>query len=67
MVNLKISYAPLKKNKLLIEEIDEEYCITEDGEKHLKKFITHFKYYDVHESDAILLAMSQKRINELLK
>jgi Co/Zn/Cd efflux system component len=52
---------PLKENELLIEEIDEEYYLTEDGEKHLKKFITHFKYYDVHESDAILLAMSKKK------
>jgi Co/Zn/Cd efflux system component len=50
---------PLKKHELLIEEIEEEYYLTEGGEKHLKKFISHFKYYDVHESDAILLAMAQ--------
>lgn len=50
---------PLKKHEFLIEEVEEEYYITENGEKHLEKFIKHFKYYDVHESDAILLAMSQ--------
>ncbi|PKL67243.1 MAG: cation transporter [Methanobacteriales archaeon HGW-Methanobacteriales-1] len=52
---------PLKEHKLLIEEIEEEYYLTEDGEKHLKKFIQNFKYYDVHESDAILLAMAQDK------
>ena len=52
---------PLKEYELLIEEIEEEYYLTEDGEKHLKKFISHFKYYDVHESDAILLAMAQNK------
>jgi hypothetical protein len=50
---------PLKKHEFLIEEVEEEYYITENGEKHLEKFIKHFKYYDVHESDAILLAMAQ--------
>jgi Co/Zn/Cd efflux system component/predicted transcriptional regulator len=50
---------PLKKHELLVEEIEEEYYLTKNGEEHLKKFITHFKYYDVHESDAILLAMAQ--------
>ncbi|HSO25113.1 MAG TPA: cation transporter, partial [Methanobacteriaceae archaeon] len=50
---------PLKENELLIEEIEEEYYLTKDGEEHLKKFISHFKYYDVHESDAILLAMAR--------
>jgi Co/Zn/Cd efflux system component len=50
---------PLKKHELLMEEIEEEYYLTKDGEEHLKKFIKHFKYYDVHESDAILLAMAQ--------
>jgi Co/Zn/Cd efflux system component len=52
---------PLKENELLVEEIEEEYYLTKDGEEHLKKFIDHFKYYDVHESDAILLAMAQDK------
>jgi Co/Zn/Cd efflux system component len=52
---------PLKENELLVEEIEEEYYLTKNGEEHLKKFISHFKYYDVHESDAILLAMAQDK------
>ncbi|MBI5679361.1 MAG: cation transporter [Methanobacterium sp.] len=52
---------PLKEHELLVEEIDEEYVLTENGEEHLKKFIHNFKYYDVHESDAILLAMAQDK------
>lgn len=49
---------PLKDNELLIEEI-EEYQLTEKGGKHLKHFIKNFKYYDVHRSDELLLAMSR--------
>lgn len=49
---------PLKDNEFLIEKI-EEYHITEKGGKHLEHFISNFKYYDVHRSDEILLAMSR--------
>lgn len=49
---------PLKEHELLIEEI-EEYSLTKKGGKHLKKFLNNFKYYDVHRSDAILLAMTR--------
>ena len=49
---------PLKEHELLIEEI-EEYIITEKGGKHLKAFFNNFRYYDVHYSDRILLAMTQ--------
>lgn len=50
---------PLKNHDLLIEEIEEEYNLTDKGEEHLKKFIQNFKYYDVHSSDEVLLAMTQ--------
>ncbi|MCE7698910.1 MAG: cation transporter [Methanobacterium paludis] len=49
---------PLKEHELLIEEI-EEYDLTEKGGKHLEVFIHNFKYYDVHQSDDILLAMAR--------
>ena len=49
---------PLKEHELLIEE-DEEYHLTKKGEEHLKNFINNFKYYDVHRSDAMLLAMTR--------
>ena len=49
---------PLKEHELLIEEI-EEYVITEKGGKHLKTFFNNFRYYDVHYSDEVLLAMTQ--------
>jgi Co/Zn/Cd efflux system component/predicted transcriptional regulator len=49
---------PLLEHELLMEEI-EEYLLTDTGEKHLKEFINNFKYYDVHRSDEILLAMTR--------
>jgi Co/Zn/Cd efflux system component len=49
---------PLIEEELLIEEI-EEYLLTEKGEDHLKNFINSFNDYDVHRSDAILLAMAR--------
>ena len=49
---------PLLEHELLMEEI-EEYLLTDMGEKHLKDFINNFKYYDVHRSDALLLAMTR--------
>jgi Co/Zn/Cd efflux system component/predicted transcriptional regulator len=49
---------PLKDNDFLVEEI-EEYHLTEKGGKHLKHFIKNFKYYDVHRSDELLLAMTR--------
>ena len=49
---------PLKEQELLMEEI-EKYLLTGKGEKHLKNFIHNFKYYDVHRSDEILLAMTR--------
>jgi len=55
---------PLKKHDFLIEDI-EKYEITEQGEIHLHKFVQNFKYYDVHRSDEILLAMSQDTRKEL--
>jgi len=55
---------PLKKHDFLIEEI-EEYLLTEKGEIHLYNFVKNFKYYDVHRSDEILLAMSQDTRKEL--
>jgi Co/Zn/Cd efflux system component len=54
----EILVKPLKEHGLLIQEI-EQYSLTEKGEKHLKNFINNFKYYDVHKSDSILLAMAQ--------
>ncbi|MGZ7107713.1 MAG: cation diffusion facilitator family transporter, partial [Methanobacterium sp.] len=56
---------PLKQEELLIDEI-EDYLLTEKGEEHLKKFIHNFKYFDVHRSDEILLAMSQDTEKDLL-
>ncbi len=52
---------PLKDHKLLIIEIEEieKYSLTEKGDKHLKSFLNNFRYYDVHYSDRILLAMTQ--------
>jgi hypothetical protein len=41
-----------------MEEI-EEYLLTEKGEEHLKHFINSFNDYDVHRSDALLLAMAR--------
>lgn len=49
---------PLIEEELLMEEI-EEYLLTEKGEEHLKHFINSFNDYDVHRSDAILLAMAR--------
>jgi Co/Zn/Cd efflux system component/predicted transcriptional regulator len=54
---------PLKKHELIIEEI-QRYHLTEKGEKHLKHFISNFKYYDVHRSDEILLAMARDEKND---
>lgn len=54
----EILVKPLKDHELLIEEI-EEYYLTEKGKKHLEHFITNFKYFDVHRSDEILLALSR--------
>lgn len=54
---------PLKKHDLIIEETH-QYQLTEKGGKHLKHFISNFKYYDVHHSDEILLAMSRDEKNE---
>jgi Co/Zn/Cd efflux system component len=49
---------PLLEHELLMEEI-EDYLLTDTGEKHLKDFINNFKYYDVHRSDEVLLAMTR--------
>ena len=49
---------PLKEHEFLIEEI-ETYSITKKGEKHLEHFISNFKYYDVHRSDTVLLALAR--------
>ncbi len=49
---------PLKKHELLIEEV-EVYTLTEKGSEHMENFLNNFKYYDVHRSDKILLAMTQ--------
>ncbi|MCE5213328.1 MAG: cation transporter [Methanobacterium sp.] len=49
---------PLKEHELIIEEL-EQFHLTEKGGKHLEHFITNFKYYDVHRSDEILLAMAR--------
>ena len=51
---------PLKEHELLIEEI-EEYSLTEKGGKHLETFLNNFRYYDVHYSDRVLLAMTQDK------
>ena len=51
---------PLIEKELLIEEI-EEYLLTEKGKEHLKNFINSFNDYDVHRSDAILLAMARDK------
>jgi Co/Zn/Cd efflux system component len=56
---------PLKQEELLVEEV-EFFNLTKKGEEHLKNFIHNFKYYDVHRSDAILLAMSQDTSKQLL-
>jgi len=55
---------PLKEHELLIEEI-EEYRLTEKGRKHLKNFFNNFRYYDVHSTDKVLLAMTQETKMEL--
>lgn len=54
----EILIKPLQDDELLIEEI-EKYHITEKGGKHLEHFMTNFKYYDVHRSDEVLLAMAR--------
>ena len=54
---------PLIEEELLMEEI-EEYLLTEKGEEHLKHFINSFNDYDVHRSDAILLAMARDESND---
>lgn len=54
----EILIKPLTNHELLIEEF-EEYHLTEKGGKHLEHFITNFKFYDVHRSDEILLAMAR--------
>jgi hypothetical protein len=51
---------PLKDHELLVEEI-REYRITDKGGKHLESYIKNFKYYDVHRSDELLLAMSREQ------
>ncbi|HML04500.1 MAG TPA: cation transporter [Methanobacterium sp.] len=58
---------PLKNQDLLLEEIEEEYNLTDKGEEHLKMFIHNFEYYDVHRSDAVLLAMTQDGQKQPLK
>lgn len=55
----EILVKPLKDHELLIEEI-QEYHLTEKGGKHLESYIKNFKYYDVHRSDVLLLAMSRE-------
>lgn len=55
----EILVKPLKDHELLIEVI-EEYSITEKGGEHLQTYIKNFRYYDVHSSDAMLLAMSRE-------
>jgi Co/Zn/Cd efflux system component len=54
----KILIRPLKEHELLIEEV-KVYTLTEKGGKHMESFLNNFKYYDVHRSDKILLAMTQ--------
>ena len=54
---------PLIEEELLMEEI-EEYLLTEKGEEHLKHFINSFNDYDVHRSDALLLAMARDESND---
>ncbi len=56
---------PLKREELLLVEL-EEYILTEKGEKYLKNFINNFKYYEIHRSDEILLAMSHDTEKDLL-
>ena len=56
--NFNTLIKPLLDHELLMEEI-EEYLLTDMGEKHLKDFINNFKYYDVHRSDEVLLAMTR--------
>ncbi|MGB9977731.1 cation diffusion facilitator family transporter [Methanobacterium sp.] len=53
---------PLKEHELLILEIGEieQYSLTEKGGKHLQAFLNNFRYYDVHYSDEVLLAMTQE-------
>lgn len=55
----EILLEPLKDQELLIEEI-EEYYLTEKGKEHLEFYIKSFRYYDVHRSDTVLLAMSRE-------
>lgn len=49
---------PLKEQELLVEEI-ETYVLTNKGAEHLENFMNNFRYYDVHHSDEILLAMTR--------
>ena len=51
---------PLIEHELLIEEEEiKKLLLTEKGQKYLKDFINNYKYYDVHRSDEILLAMTR--------
>jgi hypothetical protein len=49
---------PLKEHELIIEE-SAEFRLTAKGKDHLQRFIDNFKYFDVHRSDRIMLALSQ--------
>lgn len=55
----EILIKPLKEYGLIIKENANYYSITENGVEHMHNFINHFKYYDVHLSDTILLAMAR--------
>lgn len=60
----KILIKPLKDDEFIVEEL-EMYRITEKGGEHLKHFIINFRYYDVHRSDEVLLAMARdERLND---
>jgi len=49
---------PLEKEELLLLE-EEIYALSDAGSNYLENFMSNFDYYDVHMSDAILLAMAE--------
>lgn len=59
----EILIRPLKDDEFIVEEV-EHYRLTEKGGEHLEHFITNFRYYDVHRSDRVLLAMARDEHGE---
>jgi hypothetical protein len=50
---------PLLEKKYLEKEKD-SFKITIQGKNHFKRMVRHFRYYDIHLTDAILLEVASK-------